>query len=122
MTCRSKQRADAGMVTAEIAVAMPVLMVLLGAALTGLVAIGGKLGCVDAAREAARALARGDSVNSARSLVREAGPRGATLTATVDKTQVRATVRSRIAPAGLLPGLTVSAEAVASPEPGSGEP
>jgi Flp pilus assembly protein TadG len=110
------------MVTAEIAVAMPVLMLMLGAALTAVAVIGGQMRCVDAAREAARALARGDSVSSARSLALAAGPRGATLTAQVDKAQVRATVRTRIDPVGLLPGFTVSAEAVASPEPGSDEP
>ncbi len=110
------------MVTAEIAVAMPVLVVMLAAALTAVSVIGGQMRCVDAAREAARALARGDSMSSARSLALAAGPRGAKLTATVEETQVRADVRSRIDPVGLLPAFTVSAEAVASPEPGSGEP
>jgi Flp pilus assembly protein TadG len=111
------------MVTAEIAVAMPVLMVLLAAALTAVAVIGGQLRCVDAAREAARALARGESTGTARSLVTATGPRGAILSSTSGREQIRTSVQARIRPAGgLLPAFTVSAVAVALPEPTGVEP
>jgi Flp pilus assembly protein TadG len=111
------------MVTAEIAVAMPVLMVLLAAALAAVTVIGGQLRCVDAAREAARALARGDSMDSARALATAAGPQGATLSSTTGPAQIRATVQARVRPiGGLLPAFTVSADAVALPEPTGAAP
>jgi len=114
---------DAGMVTAEIAVAMPVLMVLLAAALTAVSVLAGQMRCVDAAREAARALARGESVSAARSLAIAAGPHGAVLNTGVGVDRVHATVRAQVSPmGGLFPALTVHADAVALREPDGGPP
>ena len=71
--------------------------------------------CVDAAREAARLSARGDDARAAKA-VAEVGPSGATSTMSRDGETVTVQVR---APVALLPGLTVSATAVAAVEPGT---
>jgi hypothetical protein len=103
-------------VTAELAVALPAVVLLLLAALTAVSAVLTKLECVDAAREAARASARGDSGVTAGG---RAAPSGATVTVTGDGDLIRATVRAPVRPrGGHLPGFTVSAEAVSQPEPG----
>jgi len=118
-----KRARDAGMVTAEIAVAMPVLMVLLAIGLTVTSVIAAQMRCVDAAREAARALARGDSISAARSLASAAGPRGAALATTTTGDRVETTVRATVAPiGGLFPAFTVHAGAVALREPAGESP
>lgn len=118
-----KRARDTGMVTAEIAVAMPVLMVLLAVGLTAVTVIAAQMRCVDAAREAARALARGDSISAARSLASAAGPRGAALTTSTAGDRVETTVRARVATVGgLFPAFSVHAEAVALREPAAESP
>lgn len=109
------------MVTAEIAVAIPALMLLLAAALTAITVIGGQLRCVDAAREAARALARDESSRVARSLADQVAP-GATVSVSTADDRVTAEVRARIRPlGGVLPAFTVHAVAVALHEPEGGD-
>ena len=49
------------MVTAETAVVLPVLLLVLAGAVAAVVVVGAQLRCVDAAREGARAAARGES-------------------------------------------------------------
>lgn len=67
------------MVSAELAAAVPALLVVLVLAL-GAVRLGiDQVRCVDAARLAARALARGDSQGSARALAARSAPPGATI-------------------------------------------
>ncbi|MDQ2781411.1 MAG: hypothetical protein M3Y26_02580 [Actinomycetota bacterium] len=67
------------MVSAELAAAIPALLVVLVLAL-GAVRLGiDQVRCVDAARLAARALARGDSEGSARALATRSAPSGATV-------------------------------------------
>ncbi len=56
-----RQRGCAGGVTAETAVALPAVVVLLTGLLAVPLAVGAQSRCDDAAREAARAAARGDS-------------------------------------------------------------
>ena len=108
-------RPDRGSVTAELAAAMPVVVLLLLAGLTGVSAVITELRCVDAAREAARAAARGESGAVAG---RRAAPPGATVEVTVDGDTARATVRAPVHPLGPhLPGFTVSGSAVAATEP-----
>src|SRR2546430_2996457 len=103
----SGRRADRGSVTAELAVALPALVLLLLAGLTAVMAVLAKLECVDAAREAARAAARGDSGITAGARV---APHGATVLVDADGELVRATVRAPVRPlGGHLPGFTVSA-------------
>jgi hypothetical protein len=64
------------MATAEFAVALPAVVLVLVVAMT---AIGAEIRCIDAARLAARALARGDSQGAAVGLARGAAPTGATV-------------------------------------------
>ena len=59
--------ADAGMVTAELAVALPSLVVVLGAAVALISAVAVQMRCTDAAATAARLAARGESSAVARS-------------------------------------------------------
>jgi Flp pilus assembly protein TadG len=72
-------RDDAGAVTAEIALGLPSLVLVLAAVLATLAAVTTQGRCLDAARTAARAIARGDDPAAARDRARAALPR-----ATVD--------------------------------------
>jgi hypothetical protein len=78
--------------------------------LGGVTAVSAQVRCIDAAREAARLAARGDDGSTA---VRAIAPAGAGLQVRVDGGFVVATVTSRVA---LLPGLTISAQAVSAVE------
>ncbi len=75
---------------------------------------------VDASREAARAVARGDDVVSAEAVARRIAPDGARVRVEVGEARVVVTTSARVSgPGGLLaslPGVTVSAEAVALAE------
>jgi Flp pilus assembly protein TadG len=109
------------MVTAETAVVLPVLLVVLAAVVAAVTVVGAQLRCVDAAREGARAAARGDEVAAVTALTGRAAPDGAVTTVHADGEEVRVTVAARIAPLGPVPlRITVSAEAVALREPGGG--
>jgi Flp pilus assembly protein TadG len=110
------RRRERGSVTAELAVALPVLVLLMLAGLTSVNAVGIKLRCVDAAREAARAEARGEPGTAAG---QRAAPEGASISVSGDADTVRATVRAVAHPlGGRLPGFTVEADAVAARETG----
>ena len=97
---------------------LPALVLLLFAALTAVVAVRVQGECVDAAREAARAQARGEAGVPAGQRV---APDGAAVSVVVEGDTARATVRVRIQPlGGRLPGFDVGATAVAAMEPGVG--
>ena len=107
---------EQGSATAELAAALPVLVVLLLIGLTGVDATLAKLRCVDAAREAARVAARGESGEAA---ARRVAPDGATLSVRVEGDVVRVVVQVRVRPFGpRLPGIAVGGSAVAAVEPG----
>jgi Flp pilus assembly protein TadG len=107
------------MVTAETAVVLPVLLLVLAGAVAAVTVVGGQLRAVDAAREGARAAARGESVAVVTDLVRRSAPEGAATTVTVDGDDVRVVVTATIAPLGPVPlEVGVRAEAVARLEPG----
>jgi Flp pilus assembly protein TadG len=109
------------MVTAETAVVLPVLLLVLAGAVAAVTVVGAHLRCVDAAREGARAAARGEDVAVVTGIVGRAAPRDAVVTVVMGKDEVRVTVTARIAPLGPVPlRITVSAEAVALREPGEG--
>ncbi len=104
------------MVTAELAAALPVLMILVAVALSAVSVAGERVRAADAAREAARAAARDDSVAAAR-LAAASAP-GASLTISRSGDQVQARVRIVVHPmGGWLPGLAVVEHAVAAAEP-----
>jgi Flp pilus assembly protein TadG len=107
------------MVTAETAVVLPVLLLVLAGAVAAVTLVGAQLRCVDAAREGARAAARGDDAATVAQIVRGIAPDGATTTSSVDGEQVRVVVTAEVAPLGPVPlWVDLSAEAVAQREPG----
>ncbi|HEY0506969.1 MAG TPA: TadE family type IV pilus minor pilin [Blastococcus sp.] len=106
------------MVTAETAVVLPVLFLVLVGAVAAITVVGAQLRCVDAAREGARAASRGEDAGVVTALVQRAGPAGASGTVSTGGEEVRVTVSARIAPLGPVPlQITVTAEAVAMREP-----
>ncbi|CAA0081698.1 Apoptosis inhibitor [Mycolicibacterium vanbaalenii] len=91
---------------------MAILVVCLG----GLTAVTMQVRCVDAAREAARLAARGDDTAADRA-ARRVAPAGAVLHLRRDGHYVVATVTMR---SSLLPGVSISAGAVAATETAGG--
>ena len=88
---------------------LPALVLLMLAGLTAVSAVRTQLECVDAAREGARAVARGAPAPG--------GPAGGGIAVVRDGDLVRATVRVHRAPLGpRLPGFEVTATAVAAGE------
>jgi Flp pilus assembly protein TadG len=109
-------RRDSGTATAELAVVLPVLMLVAVAAMTAVSVLLAQLRCVDAAREAARAAARGEDPAVVRSVAGRAAPEGAVVRVVVSGTEVRVDVTA-VTGAGILPGLRVAGTAVALREP-----
>ena len=98
---------------------IPVLVLVLLAGLWAVGAATGRMRCQDAAHEAARALARGESEGAAAALAARLAPAGARVTVDREPPLVRVTVRAAVRPLGTalrLPGLPVSADAVAADE------
>ena len=110
---------DEGYVTAETAVVVPALVLLVGMLLWGVMAAAGQIQCVDGARAGARAAARGEQGEAVRSAVRSAAPHGAVVRTVREGELVRVRVRARTAGPGPLT-LALSAEAVAMAEDGAG--
>jgi Flp pilus assembly protein TadG len=108
------------MVTAETAVVLPVLVLVLIGAVAALTVVGAQLRCVDAAREGARAAARGEDIAAVMAVVARGAPGGAATTVSVDGDEVTVTVSAEVAPLGSVSlGVEVSARAVAEREPGA---
>lgn len=119
-TSRRRALCDAGMATAELAVALPVLMLLVLTAVYAVQVAGTRVRCLDAAREVARAAARGDS--AAAGTVRAALP-GSSVALRRSSLTVTAVVTIRLRPLGAgLPAVTVSERVTARTEPGAGWP
>ena len=119
---RGRLRGNAGMVTAETAVVLPVLLLVLAGAVAAVTVVGAQLRCVDAAREGARAAARGEDTALVTALAGRAAPDGARTTVAVDGVTVTVTVTAEVAPLGPVPlRVPVSASAVAQREPGTAE-
>ena len=109
------------MVTAELAAGLPVLVLLLGFAISVVQVAGARVRVADAAREAARAAARGDD-GTARALAQEYAA-GSALTITTGVERVDAVATLVVRPFGsMLPAITVSERAVAAIEPLPGAP
>lgn len=121
MRSRRIRRADAGMVTAELAACLPVLVLVLAVAVTAVSAVAARVRVLDAAREAARVAARGDSTAAVR-VAHDVAP-GARLVLSRDGPLVVAVVRARLQPfGGWLPGPAVVGRAVAAVEPSAVSP
>jgi hypothetical protein len=112
---RRRPGRDRGSATAELAVGLPALVLLLLFALGAVDAVLARMQCVDAARDAALESARGGdgaAVGQARA------PRGAVVSVATDGHTVRVEVTLHVRPLGAhLPGVTVSASAIADAEP-----
>jgi Flp pilus assembly protein TadG len=111
------RRRDRGAATAELALAVP-LLVALTVGLVWMLALGAaQVRVVDASREAARAVARGDDAAAAEGVAERVAPDGARVDIVVGGGRVVVTTSARVSgPGGLLaalPGVSVTAEAVA---------
>jgi Flp pilus assembly protein TadG len=113
-------RRDGGMATAELAVVLPVLVLVVAAALTAVSVSLAQLRCVDAAREGARAAARGEPAATVRSVATRVAPAAAVVEIGSKGEDVRVTVSATAGRVGgLLPTFRVTATAVALREPES---
>lgn len=124
MTGAAGSRRERGYVTAEAAIVIP-LLIAVTAALAWAVTIGvAKVRAVDAARDGARALARGDSRSLASSQALDQAPDGSRFVVRTVGDDVTVTVRaSARAPGWLLvplPDVDVTSEATVAVEPGVG--
>lgn len=113
-----RQPTSRGSVTAETAMVLPALMVVLAAALWAIQAVGVQLECVDAARAAARAAARGEPLDEVRELVRSATRPNAQvdISRSPESTKVEISVEVRAAWGASLPAVQVVASATADTE------
>lgn len=116
----SRARKDTGAATAELALGIP-LLIALTVGLVWMLAVGAaQVRVIDASREAARAVARGDDVTEAEALALRIAPGRARVRIEVGASQVVVTTSARVSgPGGLLaslPGVTVTADAVALAE------
>lgn len=107
---RTTLDAARGSATAELAASLPALLLLLLVGLTAVDAVGTRLRCVDAARDAALAVARGEAAP------RGHLPPGGHVRVAVEGDRITATVSAPVY-AGWHSGLRVSATAVAALEP-----
>lgn len=121
-SCPPGRLAEHGAVSAEAAVVVP-LLVALALVLVWLVSLAvTQVRVVDAAREAARSAARGDSEATAVSAGSRVAPDGATIEISSSGDEVEARVSAEVrGPGGLLaflPPVEVGSTAVAAREPG----
>lgn len=116
---------ERGMVTAEIAVSLTGLVIVLLGLLWVVGVVGAQLRCVDAARDTARALARGESVADAKAEGERSAPDGARFAVQVGDGSATVRVSVRVKPTApvlsRLPGVLVHSKAVVSTEPGVDE-
>ena len=116
----NRRRGQRGSVTAETALLLP-LLVAFAVGLVWVVSLGiTQARCLDAAREAARALARDESPQAAAALARRSAPVGAQVSIERDGAVVVVTVRVSTKPPGpifgALPAVALQATAVSALE------
>ncbi|MGI5161944.1 TadE family type IV pilus minor pilin [Microbispora sp. CA-102843] len=111
---------ERGSVTAETAVALPALVLVLTAALWAVTIVGAQLRCVDAARAGARAAARGEAAEEVSAAVLRLAPEGATVSIRVGADTTRVEVIATVRPPfrSPLPPARLHAAAVSATEPG----
>ena len=111
-----------GSVTAETAVVLPALAVVLVLCLWSVTVVGQQLRCIDAARTGARALARGEPMGLARSAAEQGAPDGARVSLQIVDGLAVVDVRfSASLPGFGGPALQIGSRAVASVEGSAGE-
>ncbi len=114
---RRKPDRDAGAVTVEAAIALGAFVTVLALALGAISAAIDQLRCIDAAREAARLVARGDP-DRARDAAARIAPASANVAIAVTGDTIQVDVSAKPVN-GLLPGLWLHAAAYAVAEPGA---
>jgi TadE-like protein len=120
---RTGRTADAGYVTAEAAVALPVLAVFTMGLLWALLAVAAQIQCVDAARAGARAAARQDPYEAVMAAAGQAAPKGAEITIRREGDLVRVSVAADTpGPAAFALRLHQDAVAMAEDTVGTGVP
>lgn len=110
------RRDDQGMVTAETAVVLPVLVLLALAAVAAVTVAQARVRCADAAQLAARAIARGDSGN-ANLLARHAAGRAVRISTTATGADTVVTARLPLRPVRWLATVTIAETATVATEP-----
>ncbi|WP_018683878.1 TadE family type IV pilus minor pilin [Actinokineospora enzanensis] len=104
---------ERGSVTVEAAVALGALVVVLGLVLAGVRAVTDRIRCVDAAREAARLVARGEP-DQARRAAAAIAPAGADVTVHIDGDRISVSVSV----IGTVLPVRIDGDAYAVAEPG----
>jgi Flp pilus assembly protein TadG len=118
-------RTQRGAVTAEVAIALPVLLTLLFLGIWLIGVVTANIRCIDAARDVARAVARGESAETAQEIGRRTAPDNATITVTRTNSDIHVTVTAT--PEGnasllaALPATPITAEATLQSEPSQGD-
>ncbi len=115
-------RGERGAVTAELALGVPLLLALTAGLVWMLTLGAAQVRVIDASREAARSVARGDTTQAAESVALRIAPAGARVSIVTVQGEVTVTTSVRVrAPGGLLgslPGVVVSDAAVSLMEDG----
>ncbi len=114
MRCPRRSDTDRGSVTVEAAIAVGTLVVVAAAVIAAVATVLASIRCVDAARELARAAARGDAERG-RTVAARIAPTGARMDLRADGEMVVVVVAAE--PVGVLP-LEVSGTATGLMEPG----
>jgi len=116
-----RARDDRGSATAEVAVVLPAAVVVLAVMLWAIAVAGAQLLCIDAARAAARAAARGESAVATVAAAREIAPAGARVVLRRSGERVSVLVTATVRPPGPvlsgLGGLPVHGSATSAAEP-----
>lgn len=111
-----RQRRDDGMVTVELVAVLPVLLLVTGVLLSAILLVGQRIRVQDAAAEAARLYARGDTAHAREAVASLAS--GATVEVSRSGPDVRVRVSCPVpAFARWLPGASVTGTAVSVLEP-----
>ncbi|MGB3256616.1 MAG: TadE family type IV pilus minor pilin [Ornithinimicrobium sp.] len=105
------------MATAELAIVIPAVLLVLAMCLTGLSLAVDQIRCVDAARAAARAASRGEDIDTVRQIAVDLTPSGTTITVSEphrggEEVEVRVEAPRR---PGLLPGLPSASSTARAP-------
>jgi Flp pilus assembly protein TadG len=118
----ARRRTERGTVTAELALLFPVLMATIVAGVWAVGLVVTNIRCIDAARDVARAVARGETDEAAQTIGRRAAPKDAAIDILTTNGEVQVTVKvSRNLDWPLfaaLPAIPVKAQATVQSEPG----
>jgi len=118
---RRSCRCEGGTVTVELAMVLPVLMATIVAGLWAVGLVISNIRCVDGARDAARAVARGESAETAQQLGLRAAPPAAAIEISHDGSDVRVVVSAKVDPKsavfGGFPTVPITCHATVQAEP-----